>query len=190
MNLGYAFTWLTNPKLASWDINVVADALPQKVATAFAEANEIVGARYEPIAYLGKQLVNGVNHAVLAKQTLFTSEEIVRVVLMLFNEKEMNCTLYAIETVLDCGGALGGWSIDPTQIKDLPEETVDAIATGVYNWIGAEILPVVYLGSKVTNGVNHIFVATVTPVVPNAKASVKLIMTNTKAKTIDFIDIL
>ena len=37
--------------------------MPQKVATAIAELN-LIGAEYAPIAYLGSQLVNGVNHGV------------------------------------------------------------------------------------------------------------------------------
>jgi hypothetical protein len=52
-------------KFGSWEINPIVDAMPQKVATAFSElAETLVGASYEPIAYLGSQTVNGINHAV------------------------------------------------------------------------------------------------------------------------------
>ena len=55
--------------LGSWEVNVVTGGMPQKVATAFGElAGSLVGAEYTPIAYLGSQQVNGVNHAVLAEQ--------------------------------------------------------------------------------------------------------------------------
>lgn len=54
--------------IGNWDINVVVGKLPQKVATAFANLGEtIIGATYTPIAYIGSQIVNGTNHAVLAE---------------------------------------------------------------------------------------------------------------------------
>ena len=38
----------------SWDVKVVTNGMPQKVATAFgALAEKLIGAEYEPIAYLG-----------------------------------------------------------------------------------------------------------------------------------------
>ena len=45
-------------------------ALPQKAQSAFtAVMSDIVGADYEPIAYLGSQVVNGTNYKVLAIKT-------------------------------------------------------------------------------------------------------------------------
>ena len=57
--------------LGGWDIEDVKGInLPQKVQSAFtAVTSEIVGAEYEPIAYLGKQAVNGTNYRVLAIKT-------------------------------------------------------------------------------------------------------------------------
>lgn len=73
--------------LGSWiienDFNV--GTLPQKVASGFSQAFEgWVGASYEPVMYLGHQIVNGTNHAILCKQTLVTAnpeEHLVKVIL-------------------------------------------------------------------------------------------------------------
>lgn len=54
--------------VGNWEVKVAVDAMPQKVATAFGKVFEgFVGAQYTPIAYLGSQIVNGENHAILAE---------------------------------------------------------------------------------------------------------------------------
>ena len=57
--------------LGGWNIDdVKVCSLPQKAQSAFtAVMSEIVGADYEPIAYLGSQLVNGTNYKILAIKT-------------------------------------------------------------------------------------------------------------------------
>ena len=57
--------------LGGWDIEDVKGCnIPQKAQSAFtAVMSEIVGADYEPIAYLGSQLVNGTNYKILAIKT-------------------------------------------------------------------------------------------------------------------------
>ena len=62
--------------LGGWNIGVVTGGMPQKVATAFGKlAEQLIGCEYTPIAYLGSQQVNGINHAVLAEQTVITGKD-------------------------------------------------------------------------------------------------------------------
>ena len=69
----------------SWNVNVVTNGMPQKVATAIGALSEkLIGAEYEPIAYLGSQVVNGTNHAVLAKQILTTGRDTTNIVVIVF----------------------------------------------------------------------------------------------------------
>lgn len=58
-------------ELGSWNIDEVKGCnLPQKAQSAFtAVTSDLVGADYEPIAYLGSQLVNGTNYRILALKT-------------------------------------------------------------------------------------------------------------------------
>lgn len=75
--------------------------MPQKVATAFSEKfGEIVGASYVPIAYLGEQLVNGKNHAILAEQTLIVNADVCNIVLIVMNEQAGEFSIVSIETIL------------------------------------------------------------------------------------------
>ena len=178
-------------KFGSWTINPVVNAMPQKVATAFGELSEtLVGASYEPIAYLGSQAINGTNHAVLAKQTLTTGFDQVNIVIVKFNEKDMNCSLYGIETILEGGPAFGGYNINVVAGDDLTEEFMERFNAVTGGWVGATIVPVALVATKVVKGINEVYVCTVTPVVPDAKPSLRLVTINSTAKTVDFEDLL
>ena len=191
--LVYAFTWLTggNSALGGWDTNVVTGAMPQKVATAVGDLGEtLLGAAYNPIAYLGSKQVNGVLHAVLAEQILVTGVDQHNIVILQFLEKGTDCSLYSIETVLEGGAAFGGLKVDPKVGDEMPAEAIEVFNKVTAVWFGATLHPVAYLGGKMTKGMNNIFLATVTAIAPNAKASVKLIVVNGVMNSIDFIDVL
>ena len=74
--------------LGGWDLDEVKGCnLPQKVATDFtAVTSELVGAEYEPIAYLGSQVANGINYRILALQTMVIPNAEKKLVRMIINE--------------------------------------------------------------------------------------------------------
>lgn len=94
--VGYAFTWLTTEgkqMFGGWilenDFNV--GTFPQKVASGFSQAFEgLLGASYEPVMYLGHQLVNGTNHAILCKQTLIVKDPTEHLVKVILHEKPVD----------------------------------------------------------------------------------------------------
>lgn len=73
--------------LGGWNIDEMKGVnLPQKVQSAFtAVTGELVGADYEPVLYVGSQVVNGTNYCVLAKQTIITATPEHRLVKMIIN---------------------------------------------------------------------------------------------------------
>ena len=175
-----------------YDVNVNVNGMPQKVATAFDEiTNTLLGAKYNPIAYLGTQVVNGTNHAILAEQTIITGVDSKCVVVMVINEKDQGLTLAAIERVLDSGEAFGGTSIDCK--TDIPDEAMPALSNALSSFIsGATIKSFAYLGSQLANGMNYYIAAEVSPLVAGVdnNTSVKLIKVNSKdPKFIEFTDI-
>lgn len=175
---------------SSWDIAVNTNGMPQKVATAFAKLNEMVGAEYEPIAYLGSQVVNGTNHAVLAEQILITGRDTKNIVLIIFNEKpgEMELTLVAIERVMNGGTPLGGTIVDYQ--TEIPAEAKEAWAEAFEGFVGANVVPFVYLGTQVTKGVNYIFAATVTSVTETPKTGVAIVIVNAYERDVKFVNLL
>lgn len=74
--------------LGGWNLDEVKGCnLPQKVQTAFtAVTSELVGADYEPIAYLGSQQVNGMNYRILALMRTVTLNAEKKIVKMIINK--------------------------------------------------------------------------------------------------------
>lgn len=177
--------------LGSWEINVNTGAMPQKVATAVGKLSEqLLGAEYTPIAYLGSQVVNGTNHSVLAEQLITTGKDTKNVVVMIFNEKpgEIDATLVNIERVIESGGELGGIHVDVQ--TDIPEEADAALKKCLEGFVGSKIEPFALLGTQVTKGVDYIFAATVTPVVEDPEAHVAIVIANPMTGAISFTDML
>lgn len=146
-------------KLGGWEVKVAVGAMPQKVATAFSEYfGTLVGAEYTPIAYLGSQVVNGINHAILAEQVLITGRDEKNVVLIVMNERGEDFTVVRIENLVAQGAPLGGIKID-VETK-IPEEAQRAWNTAFEGFVGSTVVPFAYLGSQVTNGTDYIFAAT------------------------------
>lgn len=175
-----------------YNVNVNVKGMPQKVATAFDEITKnLIGAKYNFIAYLGSQVVNGTNHAILAEQTIITGVDSKCVVVMVINEKTEGLTLAGIERILDSGDAFGGTAIDCK--TDIPDEAMTTLSNAVSNFVGSSIKPFAYLGSQIVNGTNYYIAAEVSPLVAGANnnTSVKMIKVNSKdAKFIEFTDII
>ena len=75
--------------LGGWNLEEIKGCnLPQKVQTAFtAVTSELVGADYEPVAYLGSQTVNGTNYRILALMKPVTLNSEKRLVKMIIHEE-------------------------------------------------------------------------------------------------------
>lgn len=175
--------------MGSWNVNVVTGGMPEKLATAFCEF-QIVGAQYNPIAYLGSQIVNGVNHAILAEQILTTGKDVKNIVLMIFNEKEDKFTLVNIERVVEGNEVPGGIFIDVKTKENVPAEAQDVFNAKFSEFVGSAIEPFAYLGSQVVNGVNYLFAAEVKPTVKDPVKKVSIITVNSVTKDATFQDIL
>lgn len=163
----------------NWNVDVQVGKLPQKVATAMANLNEVItGAEYKEIAYLGSQVVNGTNHAVLAKQTVLTGKDTTNIVMLVFNEKpgDMVATLINIEHILDSGTGLGSVTINDTFDMDENAKATWDDAFEIY--IGLRFEPFAYLGTKMTKGLNHIFMAKMISAGPDDDVSVGLVAVN------------
>ena len=62
------------------------EKMPQRAASAWSAVDKLIGAKYEPLLYLGRQLVKGVNYYFIAEQTLQTAENERNVVILCVNE--------------------------------------------------------------------------------------------------------
>lgn len=87
--------------VGGWKLAPMADCnLPQQVATGFSEVTQaLVGATYEPVLYVGTQVVHGTNHMLICKQTLAAKGAPEHLVKMVLNQ---NC---------DDGSIVGQWAV-------------------------------------------------------------------------------
>lgn len=183
----------TGMNTGNWKIDVNVNGMPQKVATAFEKLKDtLVGVDYEFIAYLGSQEVNGVNHAVLAKQIVTTGRDSNNIVVIIFNEKpgEMETPLVAIERVLESGAALGGTTIRVDKILDL-EGPEMSIWNGVFaGYVGISMRPIAYLGSQMTKGVDCIYAATAEPMNLEGQKQAVIVRINPLERTVRVVNFL
>lgn len=75
--------------LGGWNLDEIKGCnLPQKIQTDFtAVTSELVGADYEPIAYLGSRVVNGTNYRVLALMRPVVANAEKKIVKMIIHEE-------------------------------------------------------------------------------------------------------
>ena len=173
--------------VGTWEINVTTSGMPQKIATAFGELSEtILGAQYTPIAYIGSQVVNGTNHAVLAEQLIVTGKDTKNIVLIIFNEKPEGVSVVNIERIVEGGMPMGGTQIDVQ--TDIPEEAKNAFAEVFEGFVGSKVEPFALLATQVTKGTNYIFAATVTPVTLEPKTKFSIVTVNVLEKSAKFTD--
>lgn len=175
--------------VGSWDVKVSVGSMPEKVATAVAALPEkLIGAEYTPIAYLGSQLVNGTNHAVLAEQLVTTGRDTKNVVLLIFNEKGMSCDLINIERVVEGGNELGGAVVAPA--TDIPADAKAVFEKALGGFVGASVKPFVLLATQVVKGTNYVFATEVAPVTANPEKKVAIVTVNNLSAKVVFTDIL
>lgn len=162
---------------------------PQKVASAISGEIKLLGASYDAKAYLGLQPVNGVNHAVLAEQTLENGRDTKNAVMLIYNEKldSMDVSLAAIKPISQSGGAMGGMRIDVS--LDIPEEAKKAFKAAFEGWVGAKVTPVAYLGSQLVNGMNYEMIVEFAGIAPNQPTDLVIVTVNDLHKSAKFRDL-
>ena len=92
---------MANGKMGGWELaDMQPCALPEKVATGFGEVTQnMVGAKYVPVLYVGTQVVHGINHMLICKQTLAVQGAPEHLVKMVLNQN------------LDDGSLVGKWTL-------------------------------------------------------------------------------
>ncbi len=139
----------------------------------------LLGVDYEPLAYLGSQVVAGTNHVFLVKGTAVVPTRPVSYALAyLYEDLQGNVKLLNIADLpivpqedgtlaLPEEGLMGGWAYvaDPA-FTDEDEAKLEA---ALQNQVGASYTIVAYVGEQVVAGLNRCLLVQVTPVVPDAR---------------------
>lgn len=159
--------------VGGWEVNgedVEAD-MPAEAKAAFDKAmEELDGATYTPIAYLGSQIVAGVNYAYLCKTTLVTAEPLTKLTLVkVYSDLEGGASILDIADVeiadyteneeLDFGSAplAGGWALSADYPAKLGESDQAAFDAATETLLGVDYTPLALMGKQVVAGENLAF---------------------------------
>ena len=147
------FGEITNAKLLDgWTLKLEkADKMPQDLATAFSELySGKFGGSYVPEYYVGLQLVNGLNHKLIAERTKQVSGG------KLVKD-------YAVVTINIPGGSVGGQGatiVSEDDVTDfvLRDEVEKGFKKAMAEFTGATFKPLLELGEQIVKGKNYHFI--------------------------------
>ncbi|MCQ2513108.1 MAG: hypothetical protein MJ092_06985, partial [Lachnospiraceae bacterium] len=159
------------PVLAGWEINMdeTKAFLPEGFEAVFNKALEgYAGMGFEPVAYLGSQVVAGTNHMVLCKGTTVTAEPISELkVVVIYQDLEGNAEITKVSD-FDLGaisemdsskteaGLAGGWNVTDTfGVPNMPADVQETFDKAMEGLVGVNYQPMAFLGSQVVAGTNY-----------------------------------
>ena len=162
-------------KVGGWTIPADSKITDEEFAIFNKGIEGLVGVEYEPVAYLGSQLVAGTNHCFLCKATVVYPGTTPQYKLVYIYEKldgtEEILNIADIELPgagdADSNPIPGGWSYadDPS----VDEKTASVVDKATEKLLGAEYEPVAYIGSQVVAGMNHAVLCRITAISPDAE---------------------
>lgn len=190
-----------NNKIAGGWTAPDSPAVPKEVRDVLAKATEtLTGGTYEPVAYLGSQVVAGTNYRVLCKYTPAIQNPTPKyVIVTVYEDPQGNTSLSEVLTsdaevrvtdeVTD-----GGWFAPET--PDVTNEAGEALLAASKNVVGAAYNPVALLGTQVVAGTNYTLLCEVTPVTENAESHYSIVIVTVGAdentyilETLDFSEL-
>ena len=142
-------------KLGGWNIiNQPATSLPQDLASA---EPVLFGSTFKPIWLVASQIINGINYLMVAEAVRSTLKTVKRIVGIIVNIPAGSVNgegAKVIEVIED------DELIEGTNPEDKVKEYFDSIIEPADEKLaGVGITPVLYMGSKITKGINHVVVA-------------------------------
>lgn len=150
-------------------VNAAADKLPQEVASAVSVINGgTLGATYQPIVYVGKQTVNGVNHLLICEEIRTTKGKGKMIVGLVINVPPGEGSIRGE----------GAKAVNIIEEADLSPEVQAAFDTAEKQLVGVGYKPIAYVGSQVVRGVNHYFICEARGIYPGAEPYAALVAVN------------
>lgn len=153
--------------------------MPEEAKEAFDKAMEgMTGAKYQPIAYLGNQLVAGMNYRYLCTTTLVTQQPVTKLtVVTVYKDLEGNASVtntveidpaamfddqQAVE--FDPADIVGGWNAAEAQGCGLADNAQEAFDKATEALMGVGYEPLAVLSTQVVAGTNYTILAKATTV--------------------------
>ena len=165
--------------------------LPEGAAEAFEKAMDgFTGVGYTPVAYLGSQVVAGVNYAYLCKAVTVTAQPETRLaVVIVYRDLQGNAVVSSIKNVdlTECtkeadtefrpGNYAGGWHLN-TEAGVLPEGADEAFENALNGLVGVGYTPLTCMGSQVVAGRNYAVLCTAKTVSASPASALAVVVVN------------
>ena len=139
-----------------WKINIQLNFLPSNIAIAIDELNKEGSVKYQPIAYLGSQIVNGINHAILTEQISIANTN-KNITVLIFNEASDGASLITLVNIKQIIKNEHNVQINPT--TKIPEKLLKLWEKAFEGFVGSRMTPLVLLGSKQEPEESYLFFA-------------------------------
>lgn len=177
--------------VGGWNADIAQGAaLPEEVETRFRKAIEgLDGVMYEPIAYLGSQVVAGANYAILCRCSAVVPNPVptLKVVVVyadlqggaeLLSVKDFSVAAFNTGESHSTSAEIipGGWMASSEPACELPEGSAEAFNDSIGMLNGSKIEPLALVGSQVVAGTNYAYLCRITPVVPDAVSQLAVII--------------
>ena len=179
-NAGEAFTEETASEEADQIVGgwtaAESPAVPEEVKALLEQAAEkLLGAEYEPVAYMGSQVVAGTNYKLFCRITPVVPDAVPHYsIVTLYKDLDGNASITEILDSQAEGEALSGEMTGAWENPETPEMTDEAKAAldkALEKLVGAEYEPAALLATQLVSGTNYSILCKVTPVVPDAESS-------------------
>ena len=139
--------------------------------------DQMTGATYTPVAYLGSQVVAGTNHAILCRVAPVVPDPVERYVIVFLYE-DLDGNVQITETLesnrsTDINDLDGGWTQAESPV--LTKNVWAVLEKALDGSVGAGYTPLALLSTQVVAGTNYCILCEITPVVPDAKSHFALV---------------
>lgn len=168
-------------KAGGWSISQDTKITDAKLKIFNKAIEGLTGVSYEPVAYLGSQVVAGTNHCFLCKSTVIYPGATNRYTLVYIYERfDGTEEILSFEDVTLPGTAdaegnpiAGGWSYAEDPAVDA--KITEVVDKATEKLLGVEYEPVANIGSQVVAGTNHAVLCRITAVTPDAPSYYALV---------------
>ncbi len=164
-----------------WSMAESPDVTEEVSALLEKATDDLLGAAYSPVAYIGSQPVSGTNHALLCTITPVVPDAVgTYAVVILYEDPHGNVEITKIlnseaeaEIPVDSEVLLGGWTA-PESLT-VTEEAEAALAKASEKKLGADYEALALLATQVVSGTNYSLLCRVTAVTPEAEPACMIV---------------
>lgn len=181
------------PIAGGWTINseAAAPSIPEEAQAAFDAAMAgFTGVGYEPLAYLGSQVVAGVNYGFLCRSKVVSPDAQASLsIVKVYRDLEGNASILDIKDIAISdyttdgdlsytpAGLAGGWTLPvDAEPAALPEEVQKAFDNATAGMMGVGYQPLAYLGSQVVAGCNYAVLCNATSVTAEPQSALAVLV--------------